>query len=255
MMEQNKKRLFFGAEIHAPWPTSWPQGRLIEERYRHSTLVFLGSTYEERLPNIPLPQFQIGPCGWFDSVIFLPEKEPHVVAWHARWQDTALATYQETLIDWLHHSKEPWLSHVTVSRAPFAAEKWKESFSPLPCFAGSIHLYESLGNSVYHILWSHPITPPFEEIEHTADMAFRVVGQNLQNLYVNAFTAIAFKCPDLVTHWQPQEIQSLDEIVMALNRAVSATDQTVGCSFKAVSFHGEIRSVKDILEWEMIIDV
>ncbi len=41
---EEEKRLFFGAEVSAPWPKELPQGRVLEEKARHLTLAFLGET-------------------------------------------------------------------------------------------------------------------------------------------------------------------------------------------------------------------
>ena len=44
MVENESKRLFFGFEVDAPWP-SLPEGRMIKEKDRHVTVAFL-----DRLP-------------------------------------------------------------------------------------------------------------------------------------------------------------------------------------------------------------
>ncbi len=265
-MEKIKNRLFWGAKIHAPWPSLWPKGRLIEEQYRHTTLVFLGTVSDpdlkESLKRAPPPAFKIGSRGYFDSILLLPEKRPRVAAWHIHWFDEALSSFQLDLTNWLKANgfsleDRTWLSHVTVCRNPLSSDAWKESFQPLPCYAGSISLYESLGHSRYRSLLSISILPPFEEMEHTADIAFRVYGNSLQDLYESAFSALAFRCPDLLAYYKKEtSIQSLEDIVILLNDAVSQTDRFVGCPFKAVSFHGEVSPFKtDLLQWEMIIDV
>jgi RNA 2',3'-cyclic 3'-phosphodiesterase len=50
--------------------------------------------------------------------------------------------------------------------------------------------------------------------------------------------------------------EGIDQLVIALNQAVSQEDQERGCPFKAVSFHGEIHQEEgQLLTWEMIVDV
>ena len=203
-MNDEIKRVFFGIEVHAPWPSKLPQGRLLDESHRHLTLAFLGNVSYSPLSSIlesfPKPPLLIGPVGQFDTFLLLPPRRPNVVAWHTVWldQNTPLIAFQKRLADWLRQfnysvDEREWLPHVTLCRQPFNPRAWEKFFVPLPFYAGSIHLYESVGNLNYIPVWSWPIQSPFEEIEHTADMAFIVRGETLQQLYYNAFTALAFK--------------------------------------------------------------
>ncbi len=235
--------LFFGVEVNSPWPEIWPEGRVIEEPFRHITIDFLGNKRVE-LPKIaPM----IGTCGFFDQTIF---PNSRCVSWHVHFLNQEIATLQKQISD------KPWLPHLTVCRKPFHRDEWAAFFRPLPCFAKALHLYKSLGFSHYETLWSHAFLPPFEEIEHTADVAFNIFGINLDHLYENAFTALAFKHPPLVLLWKPKHIATLDEVIIALNKVVQAADRTEGCPFKAVSFHGEVKPFQQqFIQWEMIIDV
>lgn len=261
------QRLFFAMNLQAPWPTVWPKGRLLQEKDRHTTLAFLESArYEEiekLLPMFPALPFKVAPCGRFDECLLLPEQEPHVVAWHIEWFEKSVFAFQNTLVTWLKEhgcsiSSTPYLPHVTLCRGPFDEAAWKESFQPLPCYAEAIHLFESLGHSTYRSLWSLPLAPPFEEIEHVADIAFYIYGTDVYQLYRNAGLALSFKCPFFLTYvGERREVQTIEDIVIALNEAVSDTDRLFGCPFKAVSFHGEIERLdsKNLLRWEMIVDV
>jgi 2'-5' RNA ligase len=266
--ESDIKRLFFGIEIHAPWPSQLPRGRLLDESHRHLTLAFLGnSAYSpliEALNHFPKVLLKVGSVGYFDSCLILPPHHPHVMAWHAHWLmgDISIVNFQKILTDWLTSlgyglDKRDWMPHVTLCRDPFDAEAWIKEFVPLPFYTGSIHLYESMGNLTYIPRWSYPIKAPFEEINHTADMAFIIRGESLQQIYSNAFTALAFKAPELVRFFIPQEsFNHLDDIIMTLNDIISRADSIVGNPFKAISFHGEIIPLKDsLLQWEMIVDV
>jgi 2'-5' RNA ligase len=267
-MQDEIKRLFFGIEIHAPWPPHLPKGRLLNESQRHLTLAFLGNIpyapIREILNHFPKVLLKIGAVGYFDSCLALPPRHPNVVAWHARWldDDSSIMNFQKILSDWLTSQgysldKRPWMPHATLCRQPFDAHVWMKEFIPLPFYASSIHLYESVGNLNYVPLWSYPIKAPFEELNHTADIAFIIRGENLQQLYHHAFTALAFKAPEFIEFFKPIEsLNHLDDIVIALNDVVSRADIKIGSPLKAVSFHGDIIPLQDsLLQWEMIVDV
>lgn len=267
-MEEEIKRLFFGLEIHAPWPFQLPPGRLLDERHRHSTLAFLGNIpylpLRELLDHFPKPTTQLGEVGNFDSCLLLPPRHPHVVAWNMHWSDNCapLVIFQKELTKWLlsHHysvDQREWKPHVTLCRQPFNSRTWERSFASLPFYTSSIHLYESKGNLQYIPIWSYLIQPPFEEIDHTADVAFLVRGETLQQIYLHAFTALSFNAPKLLGFFIPMPVlNNLDEIVITLNSMIAKMDREVGCPMKAVSFHGDLRNLSDSLyQWEMIVDV
>lgn len=267
-MNKEIKRLFFAMEVHAPWPAKLPSGRLLDESHCHLTLAFLGnipySPLHNQLETFPKPPMRISVVGHFDSCLTLPPRHPHVVAWHARWLDenTPVADFQKTLMDWLislDYSLDTrlWKPHVTICRQPFNSQAWMKAFVPLPFYTGSIHLYESTGNLQYIPIWSYPIKPPFEEIDHTADMAFIIRGETVHQLYQNAFTALAFKAPEFLNFFEPNPLlNTFDDLVIALNGILASVDRAVGCSMKAVSFHGSIMVLQDSsLQWEMIVDV
>jgi 2'-5' RNA ligase len=259
---EEMKRLFFGAEIRAAWPKDFPQGRLIEESMRHMTLAFLGQTSLSNLPfvEIPRPEFVLGLAGIADHLVFLPKKHPRVVAAHVLvFHENQLKTYHQTLTNWLKSRKfsideREFLPHITIAREPFDQKEW--NMEPFPFFISAVHLYESLGNLTYKPLWSHLLTPPFEEMEHTADIAFRIRGQNLQELHLHAQLALAFEFPSLLAYITLESpIETLDDLIMALNELVGIADQELGAPFKAVSFHGHVNKKNHYLEWEMIVDV
>lgn len=266
-MNEDEKRVFFGVEVEAPWPEHLPTGRFLDEKHRHLTLFFLGNIafprLQELLPKVPKPRFKVGQVGYFDEGLFLPNRRPNVVAWHAIWQrGNAIETYQKELADWLAShdypmERRPWLPHVTLCRWPFDPKKWAKAFQKLPLITGSIHLYESKGNLTYEPIWSCPVQRPFVEIEHTADMAFDVYGETFEQLYDNAFTALAFKHPALLAYGdRALSPGSLDEVIRALNGAICVADGDVGCPMKAVSFHGQaVQRESGIYHWEMIVDV
>lgn len=269
-MNEERKRVFFAFETHAPWPEKLPSGRLLRENDRHLTLAFLGwvDDYKKlvaRLDSFPKPPIKVGSAGLFDKCIFLPEGHPRVVAWHVQWLENIapIEKYQTDFVNWLLQQgfypdtrHKEFLPHVTLSRAPFDPHHWKRAFSVLPFFIKDIHLYESVGNLIYEPKWSWPLIAPFEEIDHTADVAFNVHAESLEQLQGHALLALAFKSPGLLEYRHLlQKPDSLEDIVFNLNRVVAETDHEKGCSFKAVSYHGDVVIENEILTWEMIVDV
>lgn len=269
MTDEAKKRLFFAMEVASPWHPILPKGRLLDEAHRHLTLAFLGGIpylpLLDKLADVPKPSFKIGPAGYFDACLLLPRRHPHAVAWHVKWLGNggSVALFQKSLSDWLLSlgialENREWAPHVTICRMPFNAQEWEEGFVPLPLYASSLHLYESIGGLKYVPLWSHPIKPPFEELNHTADLAFRIQGEDLDHLYQNAFTALSFKAPEFIEFFRRPSapLQNLDDLIIALNQILSEVDRTIGCPLKAVSFHGNLEQMENqILTWEMIVDV
>jgi 2'-5' RNA ligase len=265
ILEKDIKRLFFGFKIETSWPEELPSGRYILPDERHITLAFLGNTPLDTLQNaldkIPLPPFQIGPTGHFCHCLFLPNHHPHSVSWQVKWHTRF--DYQKTLIDWLvKHSfmpKEtrPFLPHVTICRSPFITKEWESGFSERPLWTTGLHLFESLGFSTYKSLWQKPFLEPFKEIEHTADVAFLVRGKNIQELFFNAETALAFTFPELTPFFLNDMCpQNIPDIVRALNQMITCADSSIGAPCKAVSYHGNVTErIDGILEWEMIVDV
>ncbi len=262
------KRLFFAMKVHAPWARELPDGRVMKEGYRHMTLVFLGNidfdAFAPKLALAPQPCFKVGQTGFFNECLFLPPSQPRVVAWRAEiHQKEKVLAYQEKLKNWLlaqHLSLEkrerPFLPHVTVARSPCAFKEWQKNFVKTPFYLGDITLFESLGAMVYVPLWQHSLLPPFEEIPHTADIAFRIRGENPKEIAQNAFTALAFKFPGLLSYFKPEEsLESLEEVISSLNAAVTCMDTETGCPFKAISLHGELQEKENVLSWEMIVDV
>lgn len=269
-MKIEQKRLFFGVEVTAPWPDSLPEGRILQEDCRHMTLAFLGATdyskLQECLGDMPPFSLKLGIVGQFDKCIFLPKRHPRVAAWHVDWldDDRGLEDLQKRLAAWLQASgflsesaSNEFLPHVTLCRSPFNLKQWSNSFAVLPMMTKDIHLYESLGNLRYVPIKSWPVAAPFEEFEHMADIAFKIRGADLGQIHRHAFTALAFKFPALLSYYSKTEPkEDLDDIIMDLNHIVACADGEIGCPFKAVSFHGDLKQVnEDILEWEMIVDV
>lgn len=249
-----RKRLFLCVEVVAPWPEDLPKGRLLLEADRHLTLVFLGEIALDLtiLDSMPKPPFEIGIAGIFDKPLFLPSHSPRVAAWHVKWLEgeDLILQFQKTVADWFKKKGE-FLSHVTIAREPFVISEWKRTFKPLPLFTKNIHLCESLGHSRYKVLWQIPIHAPFEEIEHTADIAFHIRGKTLAQISLHAQLALSFYFPPLLPFFDFKDVQSLDELISLLNSIVARADQELGCPFKGVSYHGTVQN--DI--WEMIVDV
>lgn len=262
------KRLFFALEAEAPWWQKLPKGRLIKEDQRHLTVAFLGnidfSLLKPHLSNCPIPGFQVGLTGVFDKVAFLPKNHPKVVAYHTSLEDLPLLiAYVRTLGNWLNahgftpHEHKEFLPHITICRAPFDFQEWRQAFHQIPVVLKALHLYESAGGLQYTPIWTHHLHLPFEELDHTADVAFNIYGESLEQLFRHSFIALAFKDPELIKYWQKGglDLKTIDDVIIALNQIVARADSAAGSPFKAVSFHGEVQKENGLLKWEMIVDV
>ncbi len=269
-MESKQKRLFFGLEVLSAWPESWPRGKIIEPAFRHMTIAFLGNcdypSLQELLQDIPKPECYLGLSGVLDTCLFLPEKSPHVVCFHMQFFALQkLMFYREMLRNWLREhtflpkemQREEFLPHMTIARGDFEKNAWEKMFIKLPFVTKNIHLYESLGNSQYRSLWEIPIVLPMEEKPHMADLAFIIRGENSLEMHQNALIALAFHFPPLISYFPTEFLpDNLDLIIFSLNQTIAKADTEIGCPFKAVSFHGEIKKTPEgFLEWEMIVDV
>lgn len=268
-MTEETKRLFFGFEVMAPWPAEFPKGRILDESCRHMTIAFLGQTPHERLTdqltNLPAPPFKVGQVGHFDRCLFLPENHPRVTAWHMKWlnPESEIEGYYKQLVGWLKSNhfnvdeRDRLLPHLTISRAPFSIKEWKEHFVKLPFMTKDLLLLESLGNLQYRPCWRLPIQAPFEELEHTADIAFRIRGESIHDLHRNALMALTFKFPSLIAYFASlRQVNDLDDLIIQLNEVVGQADMDKGCPFKAVSYHGSVAQAEDqTLTWDMIVDV
>lgn len=257
-----EKRLFFGLSVEAPWPMSYPKGRLISEEFRHITLAFLGKAKAPDMENFPKPDFTIGPVGVCDQVLFLPEATPRVVTNHISWlvDGEKTAHFQKQILNWLedlgyHIDKRPFLPHVSIAREPFNQKQWEETFEKIPLMVTGVHLYESTGNLHYPSIWELPLFAAFEEFEHTADIAFFIRGKSYDELYRHGSIAMAFKYPHFLDFLKNEPIQDLHHVVRTLNQMVLECDRERGCPFKAVSYHGKMEEKEGFFHWEMIVDV
>ena len=263
-MEEAEKEIFFALEVGAPWPEHLPQGRLLDPEDRHEQAsAFLGETLYQPLlreldSHFPIPPFKVGLVGTFFKCLFLPSRHPNVVAWDVQWTEdsSALTAYRQTFLEWLkmreYHPQEhegEWLCHVTLCRKPFDYDHWKKSFKPLPMAIFGIHLYASPGHSKYKPIWSYPLIRPFQEIEHTADIAFLVNGENLAQLHRHAQTALAFRYPALVPYIHQSSYNHTD-IIIDLNDMIAKADADIGRPFKAISFHGDVEHKDSVLQWK-----
>jgi len=253
------KRLFFAAKVEGAWPERLPDGRILDEKVRHITLDFLGPAPTPDLGQLPKPDFPLAPAGFCTKWALLK----HVAAAEVQWLTgkAAFLLFQKKLHDWLllqnyRLDDRPFFPHITAARAPLDRPAWEKAPCQVPFFLTGVHLYESLGGHTYIPLWGEELQAPFSEIEHTADIAFVVRGENLYGLFLHAQLALAFKFPQLVSYFRAYDVPaSLDDLILRLNDIVAAADQETGCPFKAVSYHGQLTDRTNHLEWTMIVDV
>ena len=261
-------RLFFALAIDCPWPKPLPEARLLQEGERHVTLAFLGEKDPEevldRLKACDTQQLKVAPAGSFNRCIFLPPKNPRCISWHVHWLSAldAFNSLQQTLQShFLPKETRPFLAHTTIGRRPFSISAWKKAFYPLPVCAKALCLYKSLGNLRYEPIYTQPLLLPFEEQEHTADIAFLIRGETLKDLYSNAAIALSFTFTPFVSFIDEEvDPKSLDDVIASLNAMIAHADARLGCPIKAVSYYGQITTRSDTLqntfkEWEMVVDV
>ena len=266
MQEENNHNLFFGLEVAVPWHDPLPKGRALAEASRHLTLAYLGKVSKEKilseLNGFPPPPSPLSAAGVCDKLLFLPENDPRVVAYNVEWlsQKEELLSFRQTLYAWLitleyRLDERPFLSHITLARAPYNEKEWRKHFVKLPLIAGPIHLYESKGNLSYDPIWTYPLTPPFIELSHTGDVAYKIYGKDPSQIYLHAQLALAFEHPPFLSYLTADSVNTLEEIVMRLNEKIATLDQEGGSPFKAVSFHGDLTQENTLFFWEMIVDV
>jgi len=225
---------FLGYSVEAPWPEDLPTGEILPIESRHITTQFFGSKkFEEKIEK---PPFLIAPGGVVDGVLFLK----HVVAY--------APSFFEPL-------KEPPLPHITISRTTGQEEMWEKAFKPFPFYLKGFHLFHTIGHLQYEKVQSILLEAPFEEIPHTADIAFKVKGRHVKDLYLHAALALSFRAPTLCKWIHGYIPNSLDEVVTSLNKLLYLLDIEEGSPLKAVSHAGFVEEKGQLLEWEMIVDV
>jgi RNA 2',3'-cyclic 3'-phosphodiesterase len=260
------KKVFFGFDIETLWVDIPKEKKMINEANRHVTVVFLGNLDigEIDFNDLPKADFEIGPVGFFNKCLFLPPRHPRLVAYQIDFfeKDTLIKSFQKKLFEFFIKKNivikpNNFLPHVTICRNDFNKKVWEESFKFLPLFIKSLNFYESFKNSEYKTLWQKDFIKPFEEIEHTADIAFIIRGKNYTDLLYNSFIALAFKSLDLLLYIKElNKVESIDDVVIKLNEIITKAEiDGFYIPFKAVSFHAYIEKKDDILNWEMIVDV
>ncbi len=269
-MQEDKKRIFFGFEIEANWLKIPEEKKIIQEKNRHITLLFLGEQkfldIKNCLNEIPLLDLKISPIGFFDKILFLPKKHPRVVAYQANFFDKnqKIQNFQKDLFEFfkkknfnLKNNRNNFVAHVTICRNEFAIDMWKKNFEPFAFYVKSFNLFESLGSSDYLTLWKKEFIKPFDEIAHTADIAFNIRGENFLQLFQNAFIALSFKEKKVLNYYLDiKNIESIDDVIINLNEIVTNAEiDGIHIPFKAISFHSNIKKENKILSWEMIVDV
>jgi len=267
-MIEEKKRVFFGFEIEALWQLP-EEKELISEKNRHITLLFLGENIRSEVQKyffeMPRISCEIGLVGYFSKCLFLPKKHPRLVAFEVDFFDKneIIKKFQKDLFEFFKNKnfkirqKNDFLPHVTLLRNNFDKKKWLENFKFAPLYIKSFNFYESFPKSEYQTLWKKDFLKPFEEIEHTADIAFIIRGKNYLDLLYSAFTALSFKTLYFMNYIEKLiTIDSIDDVIICLNNIIMQAEiDGIHMPFKAVSFNTKIKQKDEILHWEMIVDV
>ncbi|NGX34607.1 MAG: RNA 2',3'-cyclic phosphodiesterase [Candidatus Anoxychlamydiales bacterium] len=269
-MKKDTKRVFFGFEVFSNWLQTPDEKKVISENNRHITLLFLGENkildIEFFLNNIPLLDLKTAPVGFFDEILFLPKNHPRLIAYKANFMDKEkrIQKFQKNIFDFfknknfeIKQNKDNFLPHITVCRNEFNIDEWKKSFEPFAFYVKSFNLFESLGNSEYKNLWKKEFIKPFEEIPHTADIAFEIKGETFLDLLHSAFIALSFKENKFLKYYKElKNVISIDDVIINLNELVTKAEiDGIHMPFKAISFHSDIKREDNILSWEMIVDV
>jgi 2'-5' RNA ligase len=268
-MEKNIKNFFFAFELETIWEDDFKDLKVIDKKNRHLTLLFLGENnfneikkYLDQMSNLNI---QIGSVGYFEKVIFLPENNPRAAAYKANFlnDELKIKNYQKELISFFKNKEinlkkeKDFLPHVTISRDKFDKKELKNKFIKAPFYIKSFNLYESLFSSNYKSLWKKEYLAPFKEIEHTADIAFEVVGIDCNQLLLNAFTAICFKEFKMLDYINLlKKVSSIDEIIINLNEILTQMEiDGYQAFFKAISLNQKTYKKNNLIFWEMVIDV
>ncbi|CDR35132.1 Conserved hypothetical protein [Criblamydia sequanensis CRIB-18] len=266
-----KKKIFFGLKACADWPLFCTKARFLNEKNRHMTLAFLGmQPYNELdffLKSIPTPPL-VGFSAVAEEILFLPFNKPATASYSLRFLagENRLLDYQKKLSSYLIQKdlishidqKRSFLPHVTFARQPFDKINLKFEFTSFIITLSTLHLYESLGGLSYSPLITKEVEKPFEEIDHTADIAYLIKGESLEEIALNAKAALMSRELNIEPffNYSKKDFSSIESIVLWLNEAIREQDKNEGSPFKAVSHHGKIKiDNKNIFTWEMIVDV
>lgn len=271
LMKGFKKKIFFGLKADANWPAFSSKARFIEDKNRHMTLAFLGmQPYNELdffFKSIPKPPL-VGFSAVAEEILFLPFNKPSTASYSLRFLTgkDRLLDYQKKLSFYLIQKdlislidqKRAFLPHVTFARQPFEKDKLKFEFTKFVITLSDLHLYESLGGLSYSPLVTNEIRVPFEEIDHTADIAYLIRGESLEEIALNAKASLMSRELNIETFFNhsKKDFSSIESIILWLNEAIRTQDINEGSPFKAVSHHGKLKKDnKNIFTWEMIVDV
>ncbi len=260
MQSPDEKRLFFGFEVHAPWPDSLPEAKTLKAKHRYMTLLYLGDTSYKKIrgliPKMPNPSFQVGPLGISDASLCLPKRHPDVITWHVEpFGSDPVAHYQDEVTDFFIKNgyeieEKKQIKHITLGRSATLKKVAKKTFRPLPLYFSNFHLYESLKGGHYDPIWTLDLLPPFEEVDKGY---FTLYGESFQQIFLNAQIALAFKFPDLVPFLDPfYKVRNLHDGGIRLTTIINTAYREAKVPIESAFFPDDGKKEKRILTWDLI---
>ncbi len=260
MKNTDDKRLFFGFEVHAPWPDSLPGANTLKAKHCHLTLLYLGSTSYKKIrnliPQMPNPPFRVGPLGVSDACLCLPKRHPDIITWHVEpFGSDPITAYQKEVTDFLvNHGYEikekQQIKHITLGRSAILKKELKKSFRPTPLYFKNLHLYESLKGNRYEPIWTHDLLPPFEEVNKGS---FTLYGESFQQVFLNAQIALAFKFPALTPFLDPHyKVRNLHDGGVRLTAIINQAYREANVPIESAFFPEEGKESKGVLTWDLI---
>jgi 2'-5' RNA ligase len=203
MISKNYKRVFIALKVFSNWKDNQVKGRIIDRKWRHITLAFLGQTeiskllkFVEEIPaiwDLEIPIF-----GYFNKLLLLPPFKARVLGLNPLFFENTekIFTFQQTLtnelaqVGLLNQKSVNWLPHVSLVRAPFNYLSYSKHFFNFPFYCESIVIYESLGHLKYKELLSYPLKEPFTISETENSILIKAFGLKSEQLNFSLYLGL-----------------------------------------------------------------